>query len=366
MLFKVISTTDLCWEQHLCTVPYDFYHLPGYLELEAKRHQAIAEAILIEAGSDSFFLPYLIRNCQQNSESTAANGEIYDVISPYGYPGMLVSESGQNSNFINKCWNLIHQYWQEKNICSAFIRLHPILNNYINPVISEDINRFSIYNQGDVVICNLTNDPDDLWQQTRRNHRNNIIKLKRSGFNARMAAVEQYLDVFVDIYQETMSRVNADSNYFFSKSYFEDFVQALGDKINMCVVEIDEQVIAASLITEFSGTVQYHLCGTRTEFLSRSPNTIMLSHIITWAKQRNNQYLNLGGGLGNHQDSLYHFKRGFSKQTKSFTTIRSIIDRENYEYLTHLQAKLLNRTVSEISNSSFFPAYRSSYYPQIV
>jgi hypothetical protein len=364
---KILATSDSDWQECLNVLSHDFYHLPGYLELEAIRHNATAEAIVIQDRGQIFFLPYLIRDCQQISISTRCGDErIYDAISPYGYPGMLVNTTGQNAEFISKCFRLIIDLWRSKNICSAFIRLHPLLNSYIDRSMlgssdrsNSDLHQLDLCNQGNVVICDLTKDPNDIWKGMRANHRSKINKLNRAGFTVRMGSLAENLDVFIDIYRETMDRVNATSSYYFSRDYFTSLAQTLGPQLNLCMVEIDGQVVAASLITEVCGIVQYHLGGTKTEFLPKSPATIMFDYIIKWSQSRNNRYLNLGGGLGGEQDSLYHFKAGFSSQSQPFMTIRSIVNEDLYEHLTDLRANSLGTTTLEIKSKSFFPAYRS-------
>ena len=354
-----MSTTDLRWRKYLNTVKHDFYHLPGYLELEAKRCEALAEAISIEDGEKSFFLPYLIRDCQKISDGVGFDaGEIYDVLSPYGYSGMLLHNSERDPNFLKQCWISVHQHWRSRNICSAFLRLHPLLNEDLARSISE-IDSNVVGNRSEIVICDLNRPLEELWQQTRKNHRTKIGKLKRTGFVARIAPLDIYLDKFIDIYHETMYRVNASKNYLFTKSYFESLVRALGDGLFLVIVEQEDNIAAACLFTEFSGIVQYHLGGTKTEFLTQSPKTLVFNYAIEWAKARGNNYLNLGGGLGGKHDSLYHFKVGFSKQTKIFATLGSIVDREQYDYLLDLRSKVLNLSAAELSESSFFPAYRS-------
>jgi Acetyltransferase (GNAT) domain len=355
---QVVSPTDSAWQACLNTIPHDFYHLPGYLALEAHRHNATSEAIIVTDGEEVFFLPYLIRDCCQISGSDPFGHGIYDAISPYGYPGMLVNQAGQNPRFIEQSLNTIYDYWREKNICSAFIRLHPILNSYIDRSIA-DRDKFVVCDRGNVVICDLTSDIDQIWKQIRANHRTKINKLKRSGFIVEMGSADEYMDVFIDIYRETMNRVNATNAYYFTRDYFQKLSQVLGDCVNICVVKTAGEIVAASLITELSGIVQYHLGGTKTAFLPQSPTTIMFDYMIRWAKQRNNRYLNLGGGLGGNQDSLYHFKSGFSDRVKSFSTIETIVNKDVYAQLTQLRAESLGKTVLELENTSFFPVYRS-------
>ncbi len=358
MSIEIISPTDLRWQQYLDTVPHDFYHLSGYLELEAKWHGAIAEAVLVSDRGETFFLPYLMRDCDDVlSSHEFPVSEVYDTISPYGYPGILVSNP-HNLGFIKQAWILIHQSWRDRNICSAFLRLHPLINDLAAHDWSA-IDSQAIYHYSDVVVCDLTLSLDELWRQTRSSHRTKINKLRRSGFSVRMAPVEQYLDIFIAIYLETMRRVNARSIYLFDRDYFSNLVRILADRVKICVVEFDDEVVAASMITELSGIVQYHLGGTKTEFLKYSPTTLMFDYIREWSKSRGNNYLNLGGGLGGQHDSLFHFKAGFSKEIKTFTTIRSIVDRELYQYLTTLRAKTLGREAAELRSLTFFPTYRA-------
>jgi Acetyltransferase (GNAT) domain len=360
MIIRAVSPTDSLWQEILETLPHDFYHLPGYLALEADRYNAIPEAIIIRSNEKIFFLSYLIRDCSPIlSTSNHQFNRVYDVVSPYGYPGMLVSQAGQNPEFIRKCLNLIYNYWSKSNICSAFIRLHPILNDYIdNSFIDDDKSVFC--KQGDVVLCNLTKTTEDIAKQIRSSHRRKINRLTRSGVVVKIGSVNEHLNVFIDIYRETMDRVNATDDYYFTQAYFENLVRILGDKIKVCIVDLDGEIVAASLITEFSGIVQYYLGGTKTAFLRQSPAIIMFKYIIEWAKQRNNRYLNLGGGLGGNHDSLYHFKAGFSDECESFATIKTIVDREKYDQLIAARAKSLGVSRLELESTSFFPAYRSA------
>jgi Acetyltransferase (GNAT) domain len=364
---QFISPSDPTWQECLNKIPHDFYHLPGYLELEANRINGIAEATIVKDGEDIFFLPYIIRNCDLIiGDPLAVNDDrSYDIISPYGYPGMLVDESGQNTQFITTALNAIYENWRQRNICSAFLRLHPLLNNYIDRSISDrydSVDSNAPYERlnlrGEVVICDLTQSLAEIWSQIRSNHRTKINKLKRGGFTVKMGSIEKYFDVFIDIYTETMNRVNATQTYYFTRDYFDRFIQALGKGVNICVVETAGEVIAACLVTEFSGIIQYHLGGTRTTFLPQSPTTMMLHYLIEWGQQRHDRYLNLGGGLGGERDSLYHFKAGFSDLTKTFSTMEVIIDRDLYDRLTTLRAESSGMALSQFEQTSFFPAYR--------
>jgi lipid II:glycine glycyltransferase (peptidoglycan interpeptide bridge formation enzyme) len=119
-------------------------------------------------------------------------------------------------------------------------------------------------------------------------------------------------------------------------------------------------MVCGSLFFESCGIVQAHLGGTKTEFLKHSPFNLLLHYMRLWAKARGNKYLHLGGGVGGSKDNLYTFKSGFSKQTHEFLTFRAVVDSSLYNDLLQFRAKTLNKSVEELQNSHFFPAYRAS------
>lgn len=77
-------------------------------------------------------------------------------------------------------------------------------------------------------------------------------------------------------------------------------------------------------------------------------------------KHVGNEFLHLGGGVGASLDSVYSFKKGFSKLQHTFMTLGLIIDENKYNYLTNLRAKSLNTEAEKLIQTSFFPAYRST------
>jgi ubiquinone/menaquinone biosynthesis C-methylase UbiE len=49
----------------------------------------------------------------------------------------------------------------------------------------------------------------------------------------------------------------------------------------MIIVELEDKIVAAGLFTEFNQIVRYHLGGTRTDFLDRSPKTLLFNYAIS-------------------------------------------------------------------------------------
>jgi hypothetical protein len=352
---QVIDVKSPTWNEVLESLRHDIYHLPGYLDLEAKRTGSAARAVLIEEGDRALFLPYVIRRCDSLFGETVASDAL-DASSPYGYPGPLLNQPAAGApEFVRRALEALKEVWRSQSVCSAFVRLHPVLNDRFQ----ERCPDLACRRLGGTVSIDLTLSPDELWRQTRRGHRWDINRSKRLGMTARFLPVAERMRDFVDIYEETMRHVGASSSYFFGHDYFTD-LSALTANVHLCGVEVDGELIAAGLFTECCGTVQYHLSGTRTRFLGTAPGKLMIDHVRSWAKARANTILHLGGGVGSARDGLYEFKAGFATNTHDFVTLRVIVNDEQYRHLVDLRARSLGCDPGELLDSDYFPAYRST------
>ena len=84
------------------------------------------------------------------------------------------------------------------------------------------------------------------------------------------------------------------------------------------------------------------------------PTKLMMHFVRSWAKDRGNQVLHLGGGVGGDSDSLLQFKVGFSPLRHTFATLRMVIDETDYGRLVAARDPLLDPG----ARSGFFPLYR--------
>src|SRR5215475_9696923 len=100
MQVETLTIDDSRWPAILRCLAHDYYHEPAYVRVDARRMQATPEALLIHDGEQVFFVPYLLRSC--SSLFPEINEPLYDVVSPYGYPGILISEAGHNPAFVAK------------------------------------------------------------------------------------------------------------------------------------------------------------------------------------------------------------------------------------------------------------------------
>ncbi|MEG4320533.1 MULTISPECIES: hypothetical protein [unclassified Microcoleus] len=232
MQIQVIGLSDSLWLETLQKIRHDIYHLPEYLYLESIRNNALAEAIVIAEDDKIFFIPYFLRPCYDIFDQSLATQDVFDVVSPYGYPGILLSEKAASTkDFLELAMNQLISVLRAKGVCSAFFRLHPILNSGFKEILSPDICKLN----GETVSVNLKLSEAEIWSQTRSEHRTSINKLKRSEMTAKIVPFQDYISEFISIYHETMDRVEAGRSYYFDDEYFSHFSK-LGEKVHLCIV----------------------------------------------------------------------------------------------------------------------------------
>jgi GNAT superfamily N-acetyltransferase len=328
------------WEMVLRTAQHDFYHLPEYVALCADQERARPCGLYVSDGVRSMLLPLMIRSIP---------GGGFDAVSPYGYPGPI-GVGTDDQVFLQVALVAGLQVLREADLVSAFVRFHPLLNQ----APPEGIGTVVIH--GDTVSIDLTLTAEEQWARTRLNHRRDITRAIRLGYAGRMDDEWTHLEAFKRLYRQTMERRDATAFYFFEDSYFESLRDALGGRLHLCVVERESEVAAAGLFVETNGIVQYHLSGTDEASRHIQPTKLMMHFVTSWAKDRGDRVLHLGGGVGGGADSLLQFKSGFSPPSHPFATLRAVIDEREYDRLVGVR----NPDLDSSDRSGFFPLYRQN------
>jgi hypothetical protein len=342
---EFIAPSDPRWRAFVARVPHDVYHLPEYVVAASRAEKGRPGAFYAESENTACLIPLLIRDLP---EELGASREWYDAASPYGYPGLLATNPTDEVALI-RFLTALRELGDAQGLVSAFIRLHPLL-----PLPSAALRSLgSVRTHGRVVHLDLTQSTEKLWSEARKNHGRGIRKLHRAGFVATMDDWGLYPE-FIRLYKETMRRVAAAPFYFFARTYFEDVRAELLGQTHLCTVAApDGRIACAGLFFEEAGIVQYHLSGTADEFLGVAPSKLMFDCVFRWSKERGNHVLHLGGGLGGREDSLFHFKAGFSPLRAEFQSLHVVFNQDRYRTLT-----------SQIDGAAaispeFFPLYRA-------
>jgi serine/alanine adding enzyme len=291
------------------------------LELDAYyRRPYVESAALLEAGR-----PFLLEHDGAFFAGIEREGP-RDVVTPYGYGGPT------GPGF----WPAYEEWARERGVVSTFVRFHPLLANQRHaPIHAEELAP---------TVAWRVEPGRDLLAGLHFKHRNKVRKAENAG-----ATVTQHdgLGEFVELYEDTMRRIDADPFYLFEPAYWE----RLGElPLARFDAVIDGDVVASALCLPSKLWLHYHLSGTTDKGRETGSSTLVLLEAARWAQANGYDRFHLGGGLGGKADSLHHFKARFDPEGLVEAAIgKAIHDEEAYRELSGGEARF----------DGFFPAYRS-------
>jgi hypothetical protein len=348
MTVDFIAPGDSRWRHVLGRVPHDVYHLPEYAAFCARHEGGVPTAFHAASNEKEILIPLLVRPLPPVSGMPDGWS---DAISPYGYPGPLVTHP-DDRQWIEQAMCAFRQAARDNRLLTAFLRLHPFRGVQAQALEAAGV---SLRHHGDVVYVDLTRSPEEQW--TRVNHRRNVRKLLEAGFAVVFDEWSGY-EGFGPLYRRTMDRVNATPFYFFSDAYFRDLRETLDARLHLStVISPQGELAAAGLFIETGGIIQYHLGGTACSYRARAPSKLMFDHVRRWGSCTGAAILNLGGGIGGRTDALFDFKAGFSQLRAPFHTARVVSDPPLYAAVS--RSALPSHVVG--SDPDFFPVYRAPH-----
>jgi hypothetical protein len=345
----LIGTDDPRWERVLRTERHDVYHTVAYVELEAERLGGEPMAFVVDDAERIFFVPLVVRRVDD------ACAETYDAMSPYGYPGVLLSDAAKKDGFADACVEAMRACLRDRAICSAFVRMHPILDDDLVDHVSDA----ALTANGMTVSIDLMQPPASIWSSMRKGHTNAVNKARRFGYEVTVGSALESFDEFLAVYNESLVRLQAASRYHFGVDYLRTIASFPCSYIAMA--RLGDRVAGAYLLFDHHGIVQMHLGGPAEEFMRPSASNLMIYEVACWARDRGSELVHLGGGLGGStDDSLFTFKSGFSPVRHRYDTLRVVADRETYDRLVATRAEALGVAPADLAASEFFPAYRAT------
>jgi len=338
------------WNDLISRCKYsDFYHTYEY-HILSKSEGEFPILIKYEVGNTLICIPLLVRSI--------AGTNFKDATSVYGYVGPISNKVFDADIDILDFQNKLKKLLFENRIISVFSRLHPYIFN--QRIVLEGIGK--IISNGQVVNIDLTQSLESQRQQYNRRLKSYVNKAK-SLYNIKKCNSRESIDSFRKIYYENMKRVGAKPDYFFSRKYFVDFLESpqINANLYLAIDKETEEVAAGAIFTITNGIVQYHLSGAKEKYLKVNPIKYIIDFVRVQITEEGNQnYFNLGGGLGgSNDDSLFRFKSGFSKDFKDFSLWKYIVDEDQYWKL--VKKKITEKEIlgqEEDKDSSFFPLYR--------
>ena len=288
----------------------DLFRSPAYLAAEGTTH-----TLRVTFSGGQSLVPLVIREI---------DGGGIDAVSPYGYPGGLVSGEPPPPVAVD---------WSATGLVSLFARERL----GAGPWLADPTVRGHVH----------LHEPSQpramrprLGEQVRANERDGWETEATLGPDA--PAPDRA--AFAAAYEQTMRGVGAAERYFFAPSYFEA-VLSFG-RSWLVVARRGGEVGAAAIAGVSDGILHYFLGGTTDSARAASPFKNVVVAMQDLADELG-LALNLGGGV-TPGDGLDEFKRGFANAEREFTTHQLVCDPAAYSELT-----------GDRDAGDFFPAYRA-------
>ena len=321
---------------------HDIYWLNGYVKAFMIHGDGTPLLITYENGGTRGISVVMKRDAAKHPDLAGKipEGEYTDISTPYGYGGWLIE--GEETE---KLFHAYEEWLRENGIISEFVRFHPMIRNH-----EPCAGFYEVARLGEVVHIDLTSE-EEIWSGFTAKNRNVIRKAEKNGVRIVAGRTADMYEQFRIIYNETMDGDSAEPYYYFEKPFYDSLREDLSENAQIFQAEKDGKVIAASILLHCNGRMNYHLSGSLREYRPLAPTNLLLYEAARWGCENGCRTLYLGGGVGSGEDSLFRFKRAFSRgELNHFFIGKKICDPEKYDMLTALR--------SGIRNEGYFPKYR--------
>lgn len=355
--FRILGTEQASeWMAVLArAAAYDFYHLPGYHQLAEKQEEGTARLFVWSEEGAMVALPLLLRPLEGVTGINGSAAGQMDATSVYGYAGPVASADARPDTIGASFRSALRQTLEEWGVVSVFSRLHPLIPQQVDWLAGLG----ECKAVAKTVSLDLTSPSEEQRGYYRRNHKEGINRLRRQGVTIEYDADAVHLPEFIAIYYETMQRVGAATAYYFPPSYFASLRACLGPCFHLFFCRIGGEIACGGLFVECHGILQFHLGATRDAFLRLAPMKLLFDDVREWATQRGLHVFHLGGGAtASPEDSLLHFKSGFSNRTHDFCVWRYTPAPEAYDRLCRAKASWNEDNRLRPTTPDYFPVYR--------
>ncbi len=321
---------------------YDVFYLNEYVDAFMHEDESNGVPVLLyyENGDDRAINVVFKRDVSKDRHFTEklTPDTYFDLITPYGYGGFLGEISDYDS--LNKAYI---QYCMDKRYVCEFVRFG-LFSDYYKHYDGE------IESRTHNVVRNLEGSVDEIWMDFKQKVRKNVKRANTYALEIIVDETGKYLDDFLRIYYGTMERSEAEEQFFFKKTFFEELIST--DNAVMFHVKFEEKIISTELVIYGEDNCYSYLGGTDSEYFYTRANDFLKFEIIKWAKEKGLKNFVLGGGYG-ADDGIFQYKMNLAPHgIKDFYIGRKIFDRGAYDILCGMRE-------DKILSNAYFPKYRS-------
>ena len=309
------------WNQYLESIPanqQDLYFREEYVRLyETESEKACC--FVFQKDISILLFPFLRREFEYKGKT------YYDFETAYGYGGPISNDHSEE--FMTAALQAMVTEACEYNYVCGFTRFHPLLENW------DCFHKVGqLVNDRKTIAIDLTGGVDASWtNEIHTKNRNVIKKGEKNGLEFVVDNDFKYLQEFEDLYNSTMDKLEADGFYYFKPKYYEQLKDTIQNRF-LGIVKHEGKVIAGAIFFYQLPYGHYHLAGSDKASLKLSPNNFLLWGAAKELINRGVEQFHLGGGTdGSEDNSLYQYKRKFSKHEYQFVLGKMIFNKALYD-----------------------------------
>jgi hypothetical protein len=302
---------------------------PYYVVADAKRDPALEPIFLIHEDDGTFAYHGF-------HLAKIAGSRYFDIQSPYGYGGLIASSDDRP--FLSQVWSEQAAWCQDNKVMVAFIRFHPILKNW-------QYFQGEVFDDRQTVWLDLTSDNLLMSYSTRA--RTAIRKALKNGLRVEWWDSKEFLPVFLNIYNETMKKLNAENMYYFSLKYYQTMFS--WDQTRLAVCRMNHDIIAAAVFLVGPGIIEYHLAAATSLGKKLSAHNLLIQEAALYGQKAGCKIMHLGGGTDPAPDNpLLFFKSSFSNLRAEFKIGQSIYLPDEYQAMKKAYEKEHHHTAGRV------------------
>lgn len=311
------------WNQYLDLIPteqQDLYFREEYVRLyETDSEKACC--FVYQDGNSIMLFPFLRREFQFNGNT------YYDFETAYGYGGPISND--HSDTFITAALEAMSEKALSENFVCGFVRFHPLLENWDY---FEKVGRLIMDRK--TIAIDLSDGIEATWMNEIHTKNRNVIKKgEKNGLEFIVDEDFAYLPEFEDLYNSTMDKLEADGFYYFAPQYYDQLKNSIQNKF-LGIVKHEGKVVAGAIFFYQLPYGHYHLAGSDKSALKLSPNNYLLWEAAKELTRRGVKHFHLGGGTdGSEENSLYQYKRKFSKHEYQFALGKMIFNPSLYDVI---------------------------------
>ena len=297
------------------------FHTPEYLLSWKRFEKGTPICLHFEMEEYHILYPFFLKPIVPNRGQKI----FFDVTSAYGYGGFASNSKDIPEDVLALCNEEIDSWMKKEKVIAEFIREYPntSLCRYGEKIKVRN-NLFFEYGKD-------------------RNAFSKLIK-KRAIRDARLSSKKGSLAIydwdlatlnnFIEMYHEFCKEKGLEDSHMFSREYFADVKEMLGNQAFIINIYYKDIILAASLNFVFNGMIIYHLSASMYEYRNFLPNDLMLYTLLQTGADLLCTSVFLGGGISNDDnDSLYRFKEKYATSSSDVYIVKKVVNPNAYNDL---------------------------------